>query len=130
MIDPRASAVSVVPEGRIAQDFVTSPEESSRSRLALVARELELYFKSGESVQSFRVSWVAAPDTSFSRIDTRVGEYFLSIASPRAPCKQGQVSAPKSCRSVCSAWWATAPKAPEWLKAARITRQQLSSSSH
>ena len=28
---------------------------------------------------------------SFSRIDTRVGEYFLSIASPRAPCKQGQL---------------------------------------
>ena len=43
------------------------------------------------SVQSFRVSWVAAPDMSFSRIDTRVGEYFLSIASPRAPCKQGQL---------------------------------------
>ena len=52
MIDPRASAVSVVPEGRIAQDFVKSPEESSRSRLALVARELSI----SRVVRVFRVS--------------------------------------------------------------------------
>ena len=43
MIDPRVFAVSVVPEGLIAQDFVTTPEESSRSRLALVARLSSLF---------------------------------------------------------------------------------------